>query len=266
MLDRASWWPAAENLQVGQKARVNHECGPGRTLQLSRSQDGYRAWCHRCNDGGGASPPPESIEERLARINRMLAGDGSVRSVVRGLPVPQVRDVSEWPDGAAVWLYKAGLGRCDIGRLGIYYHAPSDRVVIPVGETFFQARAYQKGRFPKYLGPDVRPGDLVPRWGTANRVTLTEDLLSAIKVGMVGEGWCVLGTNVSDHMVAELLKRGQPVNLALDPDAAGRRGASKIAKKLRAYGLSVRDVVMPRDPKLMPADYLRRVLVEGEEP
>jgi len=87
-----------------------------------------------------------------------------------------------------------------------------------------------------------------------------------MKVGMVGEGWAVLGTSVSDAMVAALLKRGTPVNVALDPDPAGRKGAAKICKQLRAYGLNVRDVVMPRDPKLMPLDYLRRVLVEGEDP
>jgi hypothetical protein len=263
MLDRASWWPLAERLEVGQKLRTNHDCGPGRTLQLSRNEDGYRAWCHRCNDGGGAGPPPESIEQKVARINRMLAGDRSVRELQPGvMPVPQVWDVSEWPNGAAVWLYKAGLGRTEIGSLGIYYHPPSDRVVIPVGGRFYQARAYQPGRMPKYLGPDVRPSTLIARWGQAESVTLTEDLLSAIKVGMVGEGWAVLGTSVSDHMVAELMKRGRPVNLWLDPDAAGRKGAARIGKQLRAYGLTVRDILSARDPKLHTRSEIKEILNE----
>ena len=269
-LERASWFPQAERLRDGQRRRVDHDCGSGRTLLIRRDHDGYHAWCFRCCLPGFVGPQAESLEDKLARINRMLVGDGTVRGVVGDLPLPRVYEVSEWPDGAAVWLYKAGLGRNDIGRLGIFYHPPSDRVVLPVpgrqGSVFFQARAYQTGRFPKYLGPDQRPRDLVPVWGRARSATLCEDILSAMKVGMVGEGWAVLGTSVSDAMVAALLKRGTPVNVALDPDPAGRKGAAKICKQLRAYGLNVRDVVMPRDPKLMPLDYLRRVLVEGEDP
>ena len=125
-------------------------------------------------------------------------------------------------------------------------------MVVPAGQPglgFYQARAYQRGRLPKYLGPTPRPPKLLARWGTAAVPTLTEDILSAAKIGMVAEGWAVLGTTVSDHMVAELMKRGR-CNVWLDPDAAGRRGAAKIGKRLRAYGVEVRDIVSVRDPKL----------------
>jgi hypothetical protein len=178
--------------------------------------------------------------------------------------MPQVREVSQWPADAAVWLYKAGLGRDEIGRLGIYYHPPSDRVVLPVYSAgvpvFYQARAYQKGRMPKYLGPTPRPPTLHPRWGLSSFVpTLTEDILSAMKIGLVAQGWAVLGTRVSDHMVAELMKVGRCYTW-LDPDAAGRRGAAKIVKQLRAYGLEVRDIVSERDPKLHTRDQIKEYL------
>jgi DNA primase len=83
-----------------------------------------------------------------------------------------------------------------------------------------------------------------------------------MKIGMVGEGWAVLGTSVSDHMVAELMKRGAPVNVWLDPDGAGRRGAAKIVKQLRAYGLQVRDIVSLRDPKLHSCSDIKEILNE----
>lgn len=204
--------------------------------------------------------PIESLADKVARLQRLSAGDDSVRGLEQGsLPVPQVRSIPEWPDGAAVWLYKAGLSREDIGRLGIYYHPPSDRVVLPVG-TYFQARAYQKGRMPKYMGPGVRPPDLIAKWGSDTVPTLTEDILSAMKVGSVSEGWAVLGTHVSDAMVAALLKRGTAVRTWLDPDAAGRRGAAKIIKQLRAYGLEVRDIVSERDPKLHSRSEIKEIL------
>lgn len=171
------------------------------------------------------------------------------------MPLPRVQEVDCWPEGAKVWLYKAGLGRAEIGELGVYYHPPSDRVVLPVFEgstaVFFQARAYQKGRMPKYLGPTPKPPNLLPRWGRAAVPTLTEDILSAMKVGIVGEGWAIVGTSLSAHMVGELLKRKPPcVNVWLDPDPPGRKAAAKICKQLTAYGLTPRNIVSSVDPKL----------------
>jgi DNA primase len=77
-----------------------------------------------------------------------------------------------------------------------------------------------------------------------------------MKIGLVAEGWAVLGTRVSDHMVSELMKRGGRVNVWLDPDPAGRKGAEKIGKQLRAYGLEVRDILSERDPKLHTRDQI----------
>lgn len=266
MLSRASWWPQAEGMKEGQRKRVNHDCGEGRTLQLSRSQDGWRAWCHRCGEGAGEKPPSPSLAELIERAARLQRGDASIAQCnATTLPMPQVRDVSDWPNGASLWCFKAGLSRADIGRLGIYYHVPSDRVVVPVldglgGSLFYQARAYQKGRMPKYLGPSPRPPRLLARWGSSISPTLTEDMLSAIKIGTVAEGLCLFGTHISDHIIAYLLKRGGVVNVWTDPDPAGRRAAAKIGKQLRAYGLTVRDILSTRDPKLHTRDEIKELL------
>jgi hypothetical protein len=255
MLELQSWWPHAQALEMGQKKRAAHGCGEGRTLIVNRDDGGYHAWCYRCNDKGWEPAPQESLAEKLERLRRLRAGDLAVSAAPTGeLPMPQVRDVPEWPDGAKLWLYKAGLGREEIGSLGVYYHPPSDRVVVPVLDggvpVFYQARAYQKGRAPKYLGPTPRPPKLLPRWGSFVVPTLTEDMLSAIKIGTVAEGIALLGTRISDHTLAYLLKRGTRVNVWTDPDPAGRKAARTIGNQLRAYGIEVRDILSPRDPKL----------------
>ena len=267
MLDPASWLASAQKLDLGRSRRVNHDCGGGLTLKIERNEDGWRAWCFRCQESGWVPIPAPTLAERAARFERMRVqdrnlgqrdGDGVV------LPVPQVRDVSGWPDGAALWLYKAGLSRADIGRMGAYYHPPSDRVVLPfldpLAGLFYQARAFQKDRAPKYLGPTPKPARLLVKYGTAPSATLTEDMLSAYKVGLVAEGWAVLGTSISDWMVSALLARGRPVNVFTDPDAAGRRAAAKFCKQLRAYGLEARDVLADRDPKLLTRDQLKELL------
>lgn len=263
-LSRESWWPQASILQEGRRRRVNHDCGEGRTLLVSRGSDGYRAWCFRCNDGGGLPPPQESLSEKAARLTKEHAADTPLTEGYRGLPSGIVYDVSSWPDGAATWLYKAGLGRDAIGRLGIGFHPASGRVILPIRErgepVFYQARAWQPWRLPKYLGPTPRPRSLHAVWGAGQVPTITEDILSAMKVGEVAEGWAAMGTVISAHMVKQLLERGSKANVWLDPDPAGRKGAARIIKQLRAYGIEVRNIVSLRDPKLHSREEIRSIL------
>ena len=258
MLSRESWWPAAMSLEIGQKRRVPHDCGEGSPLIISRDEDGYRAYCFRCTDTGWVAPPTESLADKVDRINRQRAGDTTLPSTPFLLPSPREYNLDKWPLEAKIWIYKAGLSRADAGALQLYWHPPSDRVIIPVlsvdgaGSLFYQARAYQKGRCPKYIGPTPKPPNLCASWGRHHTVSLTEDLLSAIKIGMAGgEGWCLLGTHVSDFILSRLLARKCKVLVCLDPDPPGQRGALKIIKQLVAYGVPCTNIVMPKDPKLL---------------
>lgn len=262
MLTLESWLPHAERLKQGAWARVDHDCGGGRTLRVSHDVGGYSAWCFRCSDKGWAPGPQLSQAEKLAAIRAARSADDEARSV--SLPQPLIRDPGEWSEHCRLWMYKAGLGRDSIGRLGAAYHLPTDRVVIPVMDggklAFWQARAI--GRQPKYLSPPTRPPSLIARWGGAADVTVTEDILSAFKVAESGgEGWAIMGTHIPDAYVAALVKRGGRVNIWTDSDAAGRRSAAKYLKTLRAYGLDVRNIVTDRDPKLIPRSKIKELLL-----
>lgn len=258
MLSQESWFPRAEALEIGQRRRISHDCGEGSPLYASRDESGWHAWCFRCNDKGWVPAPAESLAEKVERIKRQREGDITLPTAPFLLPGPREYNLDNWPSEAKLWIYKAGLSRADAGVLQLYWHAPSDRVIIPVlcadgsGSMFYQARAYQKGRTPKYLGPTPKPAKLIARWGQYHTPSLTEDLLSAIKIGMAGgEGWCLLGTRITDHQLATLLKRGCTVQVCLDPDPPGQRGAETIMKQLRAYNVPCKNIVMPKDPKLL---------------
>lgn len=260
------WTEYAAELEVGKSVRVSHTCADDRTMTVSRDSKGASAYCHRCGKVGWLPPPPESLAQKVARIAKFREGDASLPVDPFTLPYPRDYDPSTWPSGARLWLYRAGFSDADIGRLGIYWHPTSDRVVVPIGTsgdvaTFYQARAYQAGRQPKYLGPTPRPSKLVARWGAHKDVCLTEDLLSAIKIGMAGgEGWCLLGTRITAHQMATLLGRGCTVRVCLDPDGAGRKGAARILSQLHAYGVPCFDVLFEKDPKLVHVPELRRAL------
>lgn len=84
--------------------------------------------------------------------------------------------------------------------------------------------------------------------------------MSAYKVGLVGEGWAVMGTSIPSSYVAELLRRNCTVNLWLDPDAAGQRAATKYRKQLQAYGLRVRNILSTLDPKKHTREEIKEYL------
>lgn len=262
MLEQSSWLPQASSLQIGQKKYAQHECGDGRKLVLSRDSSGYSAWCFRCNDQGWAPGPKLSLAERLAEAARQVHHDSLARRDC-SLPEPRVLLGREWPSEAALWLLKAGLGWPEIARLGAYYHPPTNRVVLPVLDgpdaVFWQARSID-GRLPKYLSPPVDRSTLLPRYGAASSIILTEDLLSAFKVGIVGEAWCLMGTYANARLIAGLLERQAPVAIWLDPDAAGRKAAGKVLKQLSAYGIEVRVIRSERDPKLHTFDEIKECI------
>lgn len=266
MLTPASWLPLAQQLALGQRQRTDHDCGPGRTLTVRRDERGLHAHCFRCNDSGWQPAPPEPLEVRLKRLAQAQVADAHI-SASCALPDPRV-PWSEWPPECRLWFLKAGLSGADAGVLGAYYHPPSDRVVVPVlgpcGPVFWQARAVQPGYShcsrPKYLAPPIDKAAIVPRWGRAQDVTLTEDLLSAYKVGTVGEGWCLMGTSISPGCMTALIERGARVNVWLDPDGAGYKGATKVLAALRGAGLTARRVLSKRDPKLMHRVDIKEIL------
>ena len=262
MLSPASWQGKYTRQDFG-KIRVDHDCGGGRTLTIRKDERGLHAFCFRCNDSGWLPPEPEPLEVRLARLAKVNEADSAMRRTV-DLPTPQVRAWAEWPAQCRLWLLKAGLSSHDAGQLGAYYHPPSDRVVLPVrarsgGVLFWQARAVDK-RLPKYMAPDVDKSGVVPMYGSASEVTLTEDLLSAYKVGTAGEGWSLLGTSISRATLAALVSRNCKVNVWLDPDPPGQRAAKKVLAAVRAVGLEARNILSECDPKLVHRERIKELL------
>ena len=253
MLDPQSFRKQAEQLRPGERARVDHDCGPGRVLLISNNDEGYSAWCFRCNDKGFIPHPAQSLSERLAALERARNAEERASSSV-ALPEPAMYDPQSWPVQARVWLYKAGLSNDDIERFGFYYHEPTRRIVLPVriaGEAvYWQARSVD-GRQPKYLNPLVNKDKLYAPYGSGPCIVLTEDILSAARVSRVTEAWSIMGTALPTGVLVALLQQQRPVVVMLDPDPAGAKGAARIAKQLSLLGVQHSVAVPHRDPKYL---------------
>lgn len=247
--------PLVASVPERSSRRFPHHCGDGRPLQISRDGPTVRAYCHRCSLSEGWRLE-ESFQDRLARLQAQASGDAELG---RGFPEPRVLDMGLWPVDARVWLFKAGVTQREAEGMGWYYHERSDRVVLPFPEQdFWLARAYQKGRVPKYLAVTPKPHGLLVKFGAGKTIVLCEDVLSAYKVGKVTEGWALLGTKLSQDHCARLIADGRRVVVLLDPDPPGQAGAAAIVKQLRAFGVDVKSVAPRLDPKLLTREEIEK--------
>ncbi|WP_246641676.1 toprim domain-containing protein [Paraburkholderia edwinii] len=263
MLDPKSWLDAAQATAEGKKRRVDHDCGGGRTLIVSNQDRKWTAFCFRCDEAGIVEKPQESLSARIARRRTEDEQDERIAAVA-GLPEPIDTDIANWPREAVVWLLKASCGAPEIAQLGAYWHAPSARVVLPVADdgelVYWQARDpswTRKSERPKYVNPEVNKERLVARYGSGDEIVLTEDILSAYRVGQEGEGWSLLGTNLTNGVLARLIDERKPVAVWLDPDAAGRKASRDITQRLSACGIPNRVIRSLRDPKLLSRRQVR---------
>ena len=265
MLALESWQHLTKGIERGKKLYLDHDCGRGRTLLVSHDDKGYSAWCFRCSDGGHIHHAPPTLAELLAA---QAAESAAIAQVVHtpDLPTPMVVDMGQWPAEAALWLLKAGIGAVERKKLRAYYCPPLNRVVLPVYEgdevVYWQARSCDPKRKPKYINPLVDKRRVIPRFGSGP-VVLTEDILSAFKVGLVAQGWSLLGTSLGPRMQHDLLSLNAPVLVWLDSDTAGTKASGKIIVELRRMGVPCNRIVTDKDPKLLPRQEIHHEIVKA---
>lgn len=253
------WFAEVRDRPVGSRSRVHHDCGLSPALSVLHREDAFVGHCFRCGERLYEAKERPSTAEILASRRAQEAQDETLQSTPC-LPTPMNFDRSTWPVEALVWLGRSGIGGPEAEALGIYHHEPTNRTVIPVfdqqGEVIhWTARGYGDGA--KYLSaPDSR--SKTAKFGIkAGPVALTEDILSAYNVGKVVEAWALLGTSLSTTTRYELIRRGQPVVLMLDPDwdrpynqRPGREAARRIQRELSGW-LPVHSMVLRADPKYL---------------
>jgi len=274
MIDPADWLELAKALPVGGKSSHVHNCGSGRKLLVEHKPNGYAAWCYRCGEPGFVPKARPPLAERIAALKERRDIDQKAVLTIKP-PLPAVFDPREWPLEARVWLYKAGFDNDWIEDIGFYWHERLKRVVMPVLSdlnklVFWQARGFDPA-FAKYLSPELGADQHKPIYKAepvrpverdASVLCLTEDILSANKVGQVVTGWSLLGTKLNALSEAEIAKFGaSKVLVWLDPDEAGVSGRRKIVPQLRARGIDAKAVRADLDPKLYPLEDIRRKLL-----
>lgn len=273
MLQPQDFKAIGEALAPGKKARGEHTCGDGKTLIVSKSTNGISAWCFRCNEKGFL-PLQIPLAERIAALSRARACDSeALQGTATALQGATLWDTSQWPATPLLWLFKHGFSRDEIHRHGWLWHPGMQRVVFPVYSegvlVYWTARGFDPGR-PKALNAKADRRGLSLKFGEAARcIVLTEDVLSAAKVGgsletaLHGvEAHALMGTVLDDALAAQIAGKSLPVLLMLDDDAAGRRGAAKAQRTLSLLGVKTRQIYFGQDPKCIDRKTIAGVINE----
>lgn len=251
------WLDQAKELRLGGHVYVDCDCGKGKTLVINHRNDAYTAYCFRCDRKEYHKKGQLSIAE-IAALKKLNEEAEAFVSDIE-LPKDFTNDI---PLEGRLWLYRASISESLIKKYRIGYSESLKRVILPVYRynklVWFIGRAVHTGQKPKYIAPSEATHGIIFKSGVAKKtVVVTEDILSAIRVGEITPAYSLLGTKLSTHQAKELMDF--TVVLWLDSDLAGRNATNKMEK---ALGLvtDVYRVVTKKDPKMLTRQEIRDVL------
>lgn len=200
MLKKEEWTQHIPNTET--TVYIEHEgCSTRNTLAITNKGNVALAWCHKCRKSGiqGGS--------RRLRLEEYQAPSTTAEVASIELP-PNCIDIKDAPPEAQAWLLKYGIAPDTEGwRYSIKYDTRTQRVVLPVYRQgvlhSYQMRAVLENQQPKYIGKKLE-GTHTPFEVDKLNTTcvITEDTLSAIKVGMAGYNSIALG---GVHLHEEML-------------------------------------------------------------
>lgn len=250
MIPYSEWLDAAKALPEGVRKRINHTCGGGRTMLINHDGIGFSCHCFRCNDGNSVRHGDRPISKLFQQRKEH---EYEAQTCV-SLPDDAIAIRSCTDYRAVTWLGLAGITGRQIEQYGIVYSPEMRRIILPVYEdgrlVFTQARRIHGVGGCKYLSPSVDRSRIlfesIPDLGH-QRVVLTEDILSAIRVGEHCKAMSLLGTSITTAQAARLLPY-ERVSIWLDGDSAGIKGAIKVRKMLAGM-VPVDTIQTTEDPK-----------------
>jgi predicted nucleic-acid-binding Zn-ribbon protein len=231
--------------QVGTSIKVPHDgCSTSNALSIKNTSDGVLVHCFKCgysmlykHDDQSWKANKERRESEARAIKAERDKDGFT------LPSDFTHDI---PHPGIAWLAKCGWSEKLILNHGIGWSESLNRVVIPLKPSGYQARAVNPGQYPKYL--TKAPQGYVWKSSSVTNMVLcvTEDIMSAGRVGAFMNAQALLGTPTK-WTPEEHVKR---LVIWLDNDAAGKKARKAITGTCNWLGIHAINIETAKDPKL----------------
>lgn len=276
------WLTQAKMLRFGQHRKIQC-CASDQSMRIEHDAKGYRGFCFRCKQ-------PKFEPHGILSVAELRQRQIDLENVHNSTEISLPSDLTkEMPGYAAAWLLRAGIPLLLADKYGIRYSPKLDRVVLPVYRNGALAAYTMRSVSdkPKYIERQVdeavifvsdRSTILDPEQvgSHGHDLVITEDVLSAIRVGRIVPTYALLGTSVGDAKVGGLLdivrkqhaplvgtgheENGVRIGIWLDADKAGRIAARRLARRLTLQGYSVSNIKTEKDPKRYSNREIKEIL------
>lgn len=196
----------------------------------------------------------------------------------RGL---RLRGARVYPAGVVEWLGQYAISTPTAIRYGWTYDDVWEQLLFPLKDengaiVCIQAKNFNPKRarkakyyntgdknaahtyYSKYRSNDKTTG--TTEESTRPPVILTEDILSAVRVGEVGVGFPLLGTSIPREKLAWLKTTLNPTRLVVWLDQDKWREGRSIADAAKLLGLSANTLLTPLDPKCYSVEQIQEFL------
>jgi len=254
---------------VGQSDRIR-ECdncigtGNSKAVQLTRKEDGFLWHCFRCSLSG-FFPDDNASPQQAEQLTEAMKTNKKMDNRPEVVELPAYHD--KMLPQAAVDLYNCFFEPEDIEWFNIGWNVEHKRIIFPVYKYGKYSQKWARklvGWTGKKLSTDDNPDK--PKWHTVRqrdikhprfvappkygitdkRVVLVEDVISAIRISMLGVTGIGLMTTYLPYELYNVL-RGWEVKIWLDLDAFDK--ACKYQTKLGTNGISSDTIMTKKDPK-----------------
>lgn len=161
---------------------------------------------------------------------------------------------TQLPQEAQVFMLKYAISEKMLFRQDIGYSPKREMFVYPLYDhgvlKGVQYRClYPDPEVPKYITIGEKPPYIVNH-PTSDDIVITEDILSAVKVGKYANALCLLGTSLNfEHLKTLIAGKYKRIFIWLDNDTAGVKGRRKVDTELRLFGITPIILTAEGDPK-----------------
>lgn len=268
-------------MRNNEQVRIEHRyrddgsrCSIGKDpcLTITKTPDGLKYFCHRCDEGGFYVIKTLSPDATVAAWKRLQepppSKDESVDDVI--LPsdcVPVVKD-GKWnsmkvPNKAIHWMWESGFQIPTEVTWECYWSDSEKRVLFPIRS---------KDRLEGYVGRDVsgemskyrtiKRKDIDRLYYTAQgddeHVVFTEDIMSARKVN-AATGYTAVAL-LTTHVTLKTLVPFKKYNIFLWLDGDMLSKSTQLVSRMNQFGMRIRSIRTILDPKKYNDIEIRRIL------
>ena len=251
-----AWEDVAKALPYGASEKFLH-CGSSAAARVYNSPKGISLHCFRCGErlfkSHGARSPAEILAAREATVALQEARAMPDRAIHLTDPT--------CPSEALLWPLRTGLVPEEAsGTYGMRYDPVTRRVLIPLDGGFLARAIY--GDRPKYLKAGATTVTYYELKHAADRVVVTEDILSTIKVYRAGfSALAILGTSISPVVADKIASYAEAISWT-DGDKAGDAAFVKLRKRLRLYDVRLSRIRTDKDPKELHLSDIQQLIKE----